>query len=255
MNPDLDVGRRWLAANGPPGRVVLCAVTGSHLYGFPSPDSDLDLNGIHLGPTRELLGLGEKSAAHDAVGWSDGIECDLTTNEVGDAIRLLLHGNGNMLERILSPWQLVTGTEIGELAGLAHGCLSRRFANHYGGFFRGRCAEHERHPTAKSLLYSWRVALTGRHLLRAGELVADLGLLADLYARPELHDLIDAKRDGGEHCLPPADLDRHLRALWPELGAALTDAENQSSLPYEANRPEIEEWVVRGRIAGLDSYA
>ena len=55
--PDLELDRRFLKKNPPPGRVLCCAVTGSHHYGFSSPDSDLDLKGIHLCPTEVLLGL------------------------------------------------------------------------------------------------------------------------------------------------------------------------------------------------------
>ena len=80
---------------------MLCAVSGAHVYGFPSPDSDLDLKGIHLAPTRELLGLRPDLAVHDLTALHRGVECDLTTNEAGSALSLLLNGNGNMLERIL----------------------------------------------------------------------------------------------------------------------------------------------------------
>jgi len=251
--PDLAAGQRWLALHPPPGRVVLCAVTGSHLYGFPSPDSDLDLKGIHLVATRQLLGLRPDTRVHDSVGFLDGLECDLTTNEAGDALRLLMGGNGNMLERIGSPWQLVAGPEVDELAVLARGAVSRRFARHYGGFFRGRCAEHERQPSAKALLYSWRVALTGIHLLRTGELVTDLAVLADAYRYPLLHQLIAVKAHGTEKCAPPDDLDRALRAQWPALAEALVEAEDHSPLPDEAaNGATIEDWLVRVRLADLD---
>ena len=46
--PDLALARRFVEAHPPPGRVLLCTITGSHNYGFPSPDSDLDIKGIHL---------------------------------------------------------------------------------------------------------------------------------------------------------------------------------------------------------------
>ncbi len=57
LTPDLEIGRRFVDGNKPPGQMLLCAVTGSHHYGFPSPDSDLDLKGIHLSPIESLLGL------------------------------------------------------------------------------------------------------------------------------------------------------------------------------------------------------
>jgi len=41
--PDLSRARRFVAAHPPPGDPIVVAVTGAHLYGFPSPDSDVDL--------------------------------------------------------------------------------------------------------------------------------------------------------------------------------------------------------------------
>ena len=32
-------------------------VSGAHLYGFPSPDSDFDLRGVHVLPVRDVVGL------------------------------------------------------------------------------------------------------------------------------------------------------------------------------------------------------
>jgi hypothetical protein len=36
---------------------VVVYVSGAHAYGFPSPDSDLDLKSIHIEATRSLLGF------------------------------------------------------------------------------------------------------------------------------------------------------------------------------------------------------
>ena len=43
--PDLELGRRFIAHSPVPGLTLQCGVTGSHDYGFSSPDSDLDLKG------------------------------------------------------------------------------------------------------------------------------------------------------------------------------------------------------------------
>lgn len=36
---------------------LFATISGAHLYGFPSPDSDYDLRGVHILPVKELLGL------------------------------------------------------------------------------------------------------------------------------------------------------------------------------------------------------
>jgi uncharacterized protein len=85
LTPDLDLAREFVAANPPRGRLLLCAVSGSHTYGFPSADSDLDLKGIHLVPTRGFLGLRPAVSVHDLTAFHRGVECDLTTNEAGQS--------------------------------------------------------------------------------------------------------------------------------------------------------------------------
>lgn len=252
LTPDLDLAREFVAIYPPRGRLVQCGISGAHMYGFPSPDSDLDLKGIHLVPTQELLGLRPDLAAHDLTADHRGVECDLTTNEAGSALSLLLNGNGNMLERILSPFQLVESDEVRQLQSLARRSVSRRFARHYAGFFRGCQREHERDATAKTMLYSYRVALTGIHLLRSGTLEPNLNVLAPMYGYGDITDLVALKQAGSEHGSLPADLDAHHRRRWPQLDQALVDAEATSKLPMvpPAAR-EIEAWLVSLRLAEL----
>jgi uncharacterized protein len=256
LEPDLDLGRRFLALHPPPGRVLLVAVTGSHNYGFPSPDSDIDLKGIHVAPTESLLGLDAPAETHDRLEVHEGTECDLTTHEAAKAIRLLLQGNGNVLERIHSRYQLVDTPELHELRALATGALSRRFFVHYRGYFRGVCQEHEKASAlrAKPLLYAYRVALTGMHLLRTGEVVASLPELAPRYGFPEALELAAQKRATAEKVVLAPEVDALHRAAWPKLLAALEAARDESPLPEEpANRSACDAWLKNTRLQELAS--
>jgi predicted nucleotidyltransferase len=40
-----------------PYPLVFATISGAHLYGFPSPDSDFDLRGVHVLPLPEVVGL------------------------------------------------------------------------------------------------------------------------------------------------------------------------------------------------------
>ncbi|WP_406047653.1 DNA polymerase beta superfamily protein [Kribbella sp. NBC_00889] len=40
-----------------PYRLLFATVSGAHLYGFPSRDSDVDLRGVHVLPATEVAGL------------------------------------------------------------------------------------------------------------------------------------------------------------------------------------------------------
>ncbi|MCB9566278.1 MAG: nucleotidyltransferase domain-containing protein [Myxococcales bacterium] len=258
LAPDLDLGRRYLESITLPGRVMVAAVTGAHLYGFPSPDSDLDLKGIYLAPLRSLLGLGRPAESFDRMVVFDDVEVDLTLTEARQALDLLLRGNGNMLERILSPWQLQPSDELEELRALARRTISKKYFRHYQGFFRGKCRDHERSeaPGAKSLLYIYRVALTGIHLLHSGELCADLRVTAPRYGYDDALDLIALKTMGSERGSIAAPVDAHHRGNWQRLATDLEEAHATSSLPEQApNAGELSEWLIQRRLAELDAGA
>ncbi|MCC7541618.1 MAG: nucleotidyltransferase domain-containing protein, partial [Deltaproteobacteria bacterium] len=95
------VARRVIDEESHAREHVVVYLSGAHAYGFPSPDSDLDLKAIHVVPTRALLGLAAASSTSDRIGIEDDIEIDYTSNELGHALRGMLHGNGNYLERVL----------------------------------------------------------------------------------------------------------------------------------------------------------
>lgn len=245
--PDLNLARRFVEESNIPGRVLLGGITGSHHYGFPSPDSDLDIKTIHLAPSESVLGLTTPEEAFERLEEFGGVACDLTSNEAGQALRLLLRGNGNMLERILCPYQLIESTEVDALQRLARGALSRRFYDHYAGFFRSMRRDFERaeRPSAKQVLYAYRVALTGIHLLRTGELEADLSVLAVPYGFEEILPLVAKKRATAEKvALEIAEIPL-FRGAFQRVEAALDDALKSSTLSDNAqNRPDCESWLV-----------
>ena len=73
-------------------RHLVVALSGAHAYGFPSPDSDLDLKAIHIAPTRSLLGLSDVPSTSDRMEVIEGVEIDYTSNELGAALRGLVKG-------------------------------------------------------------------------------------------------------------------------------------------------------------------
>ena len=40
-----------------PYPLLFATISGSHIYGFPSPDSDYDLRGVHILPLETVIGL------------------------------------------------------------------------------------------------------------------------------------------------------------------------------------------------------
>src|SRR3954463_6999774 len=65
---------------------VVVALSGAHAYGFPSPDSDVDLKGIHVLPTSSLVGLRTPPLHVERMEVIEGVEIDYSSNELGAAL-------------------------------------------------------------------------------------------------------------------------------------------------------------------------
>jgi predicted nucleotidyltransferase len=228
---------------------LVVSVSGAHAYGFPSPDSDVDLKAIHIEPTARLLGLVPPRANGDRLEVIDGVEIDYTSNELGGVLHSILAGNGNYVERVLGPIVLVSSPEHDQLRPLVERSLSRRIHRHYQGFARGQLQELEQSgtPTVKKLLYVLRTALTGLHVLRSGRIVTDVTALYDEYGFGEAAELVARKRAGERVTLEEPQRLRW-RAVVERALAELEAAPASSPLPEEApNREELEEWLLAVR--------
>src|SRR5664279_2782674 len=86
-----------------PYPLLFATISGAHLYGFPSPDSDYDLRGVHLLPLKDIVGLQPGPETIEKSGVYDGMEIDLVTHDAKKFFGLLLKKNGYVLEQVLSP--------------------------------------------------------------------------------------------------------------------------------------------------------
>ena len=73
-----------------PYPLLFVTISGAHLYGFPSPDSDYDVRGSHVLPVREVVGLDPGRETIEVSKVSDGLEIDLVTHDVKKFFSLLL---------------------------------------------------------------------------------------------------------------------------------------------------------------------
>ena len=152
-----------------PYPLLFATISGAHLYGFPSPDSDYDLRGIHLLPLEEVVGLKTGQETVEKSGVHDGLEIDLVTHDARKFFGLLLKKNGYVLEQVLSPLIVHTTPEHAELKEIAKNCVTRHHAHHYLGFVetQWKLFQKEDPPHVKPLLYVYRVLLTGIRIGRA----------------------------------------------------------------------------------------
>ncbi|MCX4732968.1 nucleotidyltransferase domain-containing protein [Streptomyces sp. NBC_01363] len=234
--------------------LLFATVSGAHLYGFPSKDSDVDLRGVHLLPAEDLVGLREPEETRSRMWDRDGIEMDLVTHDLRKFVRLMLKPNGYVLEQLLSPLVVHTSRTHTELVDLAPGVLTRNHAHHYRGFANTQWRLFERTGELKPLLYTFRALLTGIHLMRSGEVRAHLPtLLGEVAAPAYLPELIEAKAEaehGGAGDMAGAVVSRDVEALH----GVLDRAQAESGLPEKAGGfEELHDLVVRARLTGWAS--
>lgn len=238
------VGERVIAEESGKRDHLVIYLSGAHAYGFPSPDSDLDLKSIHIAPTSALVGFDPPQPTFDRAEILEGVEIDYTSNEIAHALSGILNGNGNFIERVLGRAVLSEAPELADLRPLVQASLCRRVYRHYRGFAANQEKLLAKDPTIKKLLYVLRTALTGTHLLRTGELETDLRTLADAYELGEAHTLVAAKRAGERTVAEPALLDE-----WRPRIASVLDrldlARERSVLPEEPRGvAALEAWLV-----------
>ena len=234
-----------------PHQLLFATVSGAHLYGFPSPDSDYDLRGVHILPLSRVVGLDPGPETIEVSEVVDGLELDLVTHDVHKFFGLLLKRNGYVLEQLTSPLVVYATPEHAELAALVPQLVTRHHSHHYLGFAATQWGlfEKEQPRRVKPLLYVYRVLLTGIHLMQTGQVEANLVHLNERFRLSYLPDLIARKLAGPEHgALDDADVAFH-RAEYERLCAALEDAHRASSLPQApSGRAALDELLIRLRL-------
>lgn len=235
-----------------PYPLVFATISGAHLYGFPSPDSDFDLRGVHVLPLREVIGLDPGRETVEKSGLEQGVEIDLVTHDAKKFFALLLKKNGYVLEQVLSPLIVHTTPWREELRSIAPDCITRHHAHHYLGFAdtQWRLFLKDQPPRVKPLLYVYRVLLTGIHLMRSGVVEANLLRLNEEAKLPHVGDLVARKLAHAEQGeLPATDMAFHQRE-YQRLVGELEAACAASRLP---ERPEgkavLNDLLVRLRMA------
>jgi hypothetical protein len=313
INPRLD---RIVAAQ--PYPLLFATISGAHLYGFPSPDSDFDLRGAHVLPLEKVVGLDVRdetveqsfveeglacraeaqseiesasagelqrdSLRPNVIGGGRRLEMDIVSHDVRKFFGLLLKKNGYVLEQLFSPLVVHTTPEHEELKAIcrAHpsprrsplggervsagrvrggGVITKHHSHHYFGFAetQWKLFLNESPRRVKPLLYVYRVLLTGIHLMRSGEVEANLVKLNEAFRLPYIAELVARKLAGPEDLAVGQLLDSEVafheseyQRLRGELQAA-HDASKLPELPSDETRAALNDLLVRIRTRGLSS--
>ena len=245
---DLDLSALAAWGNARVPDALFWTVSGSHVYGFPSTDSDIDLRGCFRAPLRALVGLRPPVETVEPTGELGGVEVEAVSHEIGKYLRLMCKHNGYVLEQVFSPLVAHGAEFLARLRPLAQRCVTRHCYNHYRGFLhtQRKLFEKEDAKRAKTLLYAYRVALTGVHLLETGEVQTHLPTLNERFGLSFVPELIARKASAEFGTLTALDVAFHTEQL-DEWERRLNAAYEASTLPTEPPAEELNQFLLEIR--------
>ena len=231
--------------------LIFATISGAHLYGFPSPDSDWDLRGVHILPVTKVIGFNVDDETVEIARQDKTIELDLVTHDIKKFFKLILNKNGYVLEQLYSPLVVHTTDAHKQLLDIGKRCITRHHVHHYKGFAQTqwRLFEKEEKPLVKPLLYVFRVLLTGIHLMRSGEIQANLEILNQEFSLPYIAPLITLKKTSKEKQeISRDDMDQY-RSEYERLFTLLESEGERSNLPDAPTATvELEDLLIRLRL-------
>jgi uncharacterized protein len=248
----IDYQKLKTIASQHPFPLLFATISGAHLYGFPSADSDFDLRGVHILPLKEVIGLdvGEGTIQIEEI--RENIELDLVTHDAKKFFGLMLKKNGYVLEQLFSPLIVQTSPEHTELIEIGKKCITKFHAHHYFGFAKTewKLFEKENPHRVKPLLYIFRVLLTGINLMQTGEIEANLLKLNGKFNLSYIPELVERKVNGKEKgILPQADLDFYQKE-YERLVRELENAQEKTHLPEKSlAKDELNDLLIRIRLS------
>ncbi len=180
------------------GKLLYVTISGSHLYGFESKDSDIDFRGCWLNNTNNLLGI---NTPRDHIERMDGVN-DVVLFELKKELNLLNKGNCNVLEHVFAD-QLYTSDEYFQikkimalnlnLTGLYNSYRGMAWSNYNTFCLKGM-------HSVKKFLYVFRAILAGIHVIRMRSIEPNINILLEYhkgeYYYEPIMQLVKLKKDG-----------------------------------------------------------
>ena len=215
---------------------IFYTLSGAHLYGFPSSDSDYDIRGCHILDKREVCGI---SVPKDVIERMEG-EIDFVSFDIKKELGLILQNNSNVLEHVFAR-PLVSGPAFPALKKIAGHSLSRAVYNTYHGlaFHNWKNSAESKIPTGdggsvKRYLSIMRSLMAGIVALDSGRIEPDIHELNRHFRYSLVDEFVRIKREGSEHGLVEhiEDADILITQLFCDLDVA------RENSPLPENPPE-----------------
>ena len=109
MQQVIDVERLKAETDEHPYPLLFATLSGDHLGGFASPESDFELRGAHILPLEEFVGLLTRQETFETERLENGVRLNMATHDIFKFFSMLLKPNGYLLEQIYSPLVVEAG--------------------------------------------------------------------------------------------------------------------------------------------------
>jgi hypothetical protein len=149
--------------------VILRGITGSKAYGMDTEKSDIDIFGVFVEPTKQILGFGKGEGSYCFS------EPDATYHEIGRFCELCLKGNPTAIEFLWLENYLQITEEGKELISLREKFLSKKIRNSYIGYVYSQIQLYGRGDNQarkeKNIRHCFRLMEQAEILFSTGKLV------------------------------------------------------------------------------------
>lgn len=253
------------------GKIINLMISGSHLFGFNSPDSDTDYRGCFQISTNKLLTTRKPKDFIEYKILKDGMtmaDTDLhdvydkeaVLDELGKEVGLLLAGNCNHWEHLTAN-QIKTSPEHAEMkqifnkqmniAGIYHSYRGMADQN-YNKFIIG--GKH----SVKKYLYVLRGLMAGTFAIENNSIQPNIQVLSELYDRPIVKELIDLKQRGTEKGLVNKNkdtYDQEVKYWFARIDKTAEQIRIIEPKEIEERRDILDVFVHKARLNYLDGYS
>lgn len=223
------------------GNPLFLVVSGSHMFGFPSKNSDIDIRGVFITPTAELLGLDKTKETYRI---EEG-KLDLSICELGHYLKHVAKSNGNYLEWVNSPYLIHTSEDFVDLKNIVNSSISKEIYDYHSHFAKDLWDSAVKTKEVKEFLYAFRIYMAGINLLRDCEVRANINKLNKKFRIPIIGELINYKKSE-EHIKYPKSL-AHIESELRKLSEILDQEHKNSRLPSMPDKIRINNYLIKLR--------
>ncbi len=232
------------------GNLLNAYISGSHLYGWNSKDSDVDIRGCFILKKEKFLGLKQPKEVIEIETEDDK---DIVLFEIKKLIGLALQGNCNVLEELNAP-QFYKNADFVKLKQLINNAFGKRgIYNSYRGMaeanYKGFILQGKN--TVKKYLYVFRGLMAGIYCLQTGLIKPNIEELNKHFKIKEVTKLLEIKRKGLENEplkeLEEGTLDDKIKDLFDKIDEAYIKCKMPEK-PTDEEIEEIDKFLIKLRL-------